>query len=102
MGDEHSAVGGLGAGHLPQLCHDVFIGEPVETVSQHAFVPKTAGQGEALGDLGHVPMKGRVETGDLLHGRKQTPDRVDGLQLVRQMLGGEADDLFERLRTIRA
>src|SRR5712664_1699911 len=41
------------------------VGQAVEAVAADACLVQLAGQGETAGELGQVPMKVRVETGDL-------------------------------------
>ena len=96
MGDDHPAVGRFLARHFLQLVHDVLVRQAVKAVAAHPLVPKTPGQRNPLRHLGHLPVEGRVETGDLPKRRIVPLHGENGLQLVRQVLGRQANHRFER------
>ena len=67
----------------------------MKTVAPHPFVPKAADQGIRLRQLGHVAVKRRVEAGHLRQARIVLLHGPNRLELVRQMLGRQADDLVQ-------
>ena len=73
----------------------------MKTIPQDSFTQQVSGKGVNLRDRGHVPVEGGVETGNLFHTWLRILERLDGIDLVRQVIGSEGDQIIQCLYEIR-
>ena len=84
MSDDDPAFGTI-RHCLAHALRDVFIGEPVESVSAHAFGIESFRNCVMVRDVAMAAMKGGVETGDLRHVREALHQNPDWSKVVRLM-----------------
>ena len=75
MGHDHAALCNVRR-QFRQPARDIFVGQPVETVTADAFLVEAFGQSVAVGNFGMAAMKRRIEAGDLRKLRLPLPERV--------------------------
>ena len=95
MGHDHAALCNVGR-QFRQPARDIFVGQPVETVTADAFLVEPFGQSVAVGDFGMAAMKRRIEASDLRKLRLPLPKRANGAEIVRLVEWSERRESLKR------
>ena len=68
----------------------------METVADYPLVLQVPGQSIHLGEVGHLPVKSSIKTGNLLQGWIQLLDCLDRSHFLWEMPGRQRNEFFER------
>ena len=91
VGQNHPAARRVVSGHARKLLHQVGVRQPVKTVPLDALRSILARHGQNPRDARHLAVKRRIEARDLRNLGMPPRDRLDQLDLDRQMFRGKRD-----------